>query len=76
MSEPPAVAIRSLAYSIEEHNARDSLWEQDLNKAKPELRHDLGNDEIKNIRYSSDGEKFAFIRGSWQHDAFLIKGLK
>ena len=66
----------TFVYSIEENSARDSLWEQDVNKDKPQLRHDLGNEEIKNIQYSPDGESFAFIRGSWQHDAFLIKGLK
>jgi Tol biopolymer transport system component/DNA-binding winged helix-turn-helix (wHTH) protein len=66
----------TLAYTIEENNAPDSLWEQELSKDKPQMRYDLGNEEIMDIQYSADGEKFSFIRGSWQHDAFLIKGLK
>jgi Tol biopolymer transport system component/DNA-binding winged helix-turn-helix (wHTH) protein len=66
----------TLAYLIDEINGRAAVWEQELNKDKPQIRQDLGDEDIMDIEYSADGEKFAFIRGNWQHDAFLIKGLK
>jgi hypothetical protein len=48
----------------------------DLNIVLTENGGVNGDEEIMDIQYSADGEKFAFIRGNRQHDAFLIKRLK
>jgi Tol biopolymer transport system component/DNA-binding winged helix-turn-helix (wHTH) protein len=66
----------TLAYSLDAVNAKDSVWVQNLNETSPKLLFDLDDEEFMDIQFSPDGQKTAFIRGTWRHDAFLIRGLK
>lgn len=56
--------------------SRGMIWQQSLKAEKPTLFADLGNEELTDFAFTPDGKSFAFIRGNWTHDAFLIEGLK
>jgi Tol biopolymer transport system component/DNA-binding winged helix-turn-helix (wHTH) protein len=66
----------ALGYSIDEINAKDSIWSQNLNDRFPQLLYEFSDADIMDIQFSADGKHIAFIRGGWKHDAFLLKGLK
>lgn len=65
----------SLFYVMSELS-RGLIWQQSLKVEKPKLYADFGNEEVTDFAFSPDGKNFAFIRGKWNHDAFLIEGLK
>ena len=54
----------------------NSLWIQSMDEDKPHLVADMGEGEIRSLALAPDGKSFAFVRGNWIHDAFLIEGLK
>ena len=56
--------------------SRSLVWQQPLKSEKAKLYADLGNEEVTDFSFTPDGKSFAFVRGKWTHDAFLIKGLK
>ena len=66
----------ALGYSIDEINAKDSIWSQNLNDNFPQLLYEFSDADIMDIQFSADGRDIAFIRGGWRHDALLLKGLK
>ncbi|MBS1792538.1 MAG: PD40 domain-containing protein [Acidobacteria bacterium] len=66
----------TLVYSLDEPIAEDTLWEQNLDRPKPEPAGELGRERIVDLQYSPDGRNLALIRGTWQHDAYLIRGFK
>ena len=55
------------------------LWFQMLNENAARQVADLSGDEIAEVAafsLSDDAKRFAVIKGSWKHDAVLIRGLK
>lgn len=68
---------KSLIYLLKNpQNQSRTLWRQSLNREKAEKIADLGSQSIPHLTLSSDGKTFAIIRGKWQHDAVLLKGLR
>ncbi len=67
---------QTLSYVLADSLGNSSIWIQNLEEAKPKLFNEIGNDEIMDARFSTDGKVFAFIRGNWKHDAILLRGLK
>jgi Tol biopolymer transport system component len=69
-----------LAYILTD-DAREvgALWHQPLNSDTPKQVADLSGEglaELAAFAMSTDGKSFAVIKGSWKHDAVLIRGLK
>jgi Tol biopolymer transport system component len=69
-----------LAYVLTD-GAREigGLWFQPINEGQPKQIADLSGDEIAEVQafsLSDDGKNFAVIKGSWKHDAVLLRGLK
>jgi Tol biopolymer transport system component/DNA-binding winged helix-turn-helix (wHTH) protein len=69
-----------LAYVLTD-DAREigSLWLQPLNSDTPRMIADLSGEgiaELAAFSMSTDGTNFAIIKGSWKHDAVLLRGLK
>jgi Tol biopolymer transport system component/DNA-binding winged helix-turn-helix (wHTH) protein len=69
-----------LAYVLtDEKGEGGSLWFQPLNSDSPRRIADVSGDEIAELAgfaLSHDGKSFAIIKGSWKHDAVLLRGLK
>ena len=69
-----------LAYVLTDDAAEvGSLWYQNLDSETPQQIADLSGDEIAELSafaLSDDGKSFAIIKGSWKHDAVLLRGLK
>jgi Tol biopolymer transport system component len=66
----------SLSYITDDGKGKNSLWIQSLDGANPKFAQDLGSQDIMDFQISPDGKTFAFIRGDWKHDSFLLTGLK
>lgn len=65
----------SLIYLVRE-GGKNILWRQPLKAAsKPERIDDLGEEEVTDVVLAADSKTLYFIRGRWNHDAFLIEGL-
>src|SRR5262249_16412608 len=62
----------TLGYSIDEINAKDSIWSHNLHNRSPRLLQDFNDADIMDLRFSADDKHIAFIRGEWKHDAFLL----
>ncbi|HQU85492.1 MAG TPA: winged helix-turn-helix domain-containing protein [Pyrinomonadaceae bacterium] len=67
---------QNLVYVTEKNGETHLIWRQSVAKDTPELLHDLGEKEVVDFKYAPDGKTAAFIQGSWNHDAYLLKGLK
>lgn len=68
---------KSLVYLLKNpENQAKTLWQQSLNEEKPRKIIDLDSQSIPHLSISPDGKNFGIIRGKWQHDAVLLKGLK
>ena len=64
-------------YYVAINGSQNLLWRQSLDSDNPpHLIANLGNEEIAHFVLSPDDNTFAFIRGSWIHEAVLIEGLK
>lgn len=61
---------------ISNDNSKNLLWRHTLGDDKPVLVADLGDKEIKDFALAPGGDGFAYVRGSWLHDAVLIGGFK
>lgn len=67
----------SLVYLLKNsENQSKTLWQQFLNEEKPRKIIDLDSQSIPHLTLSHDGKTFGIIRGKWQHDAVLLKGLE
>ncbi len=66
----------TLSYSIDEVNAKDSLWSHKLSAPAPQRLHEFSDADMMDMQFSVDDKHIAFIRGDWKHNAFLLKGLK
>ncbi|MGI8788301.1 MAG: hypothetical protein ACR2HG_11130, partial [Pyrinomonadaceae bacterium] len=53
-----------------------NLWRQSLDGGKPQKITDFTAEQIFDFSYSPDGKLLALVRGSWNQDAVLLKGLK
>ncbi len=68
---------KSLAYvATDGKNDGKFLWLQSFDKEAPERIADLGDETVNSLAFSPDGRQLALVRGTWNHDAVLIKGLK
>jgi Tol biopolymer transport system component len=71
---------KSLAYIVaDEKREAGSLWLQPLTDEPPRRIADLSGDEIsefQSFNVSDDGKTFGVIKGTWKHDAVLLRGLK
>lgn len=71
---------QSLAYvAMDDTRQKAGLWFQPVNEDKPRQVADLSGDEIGELQsfaLSHDGKRFAVVKGSWKHDAVLLRGLK
>ena len=69
-----------LAYVLADDAAEiGALWFQPLDSDTPRQVADLSGDgiaELAAFSLSQDGKKFAIIKGSWRHNAVLLRGLK
>ncbi|MDQ4120952.1 MAG: winged helix-turn-helix domain-containing protein [Acidobacteriota bacterium] len=61
---------------VTKYNFKNLLWQQSLDQDKPRFIADLGDKEIHDFALAPDGNGFAYVRGSWLHDAVLITGFK
>ncbi|MGH9948205.1 MAG: winged helix-turn-helix domain-containing protein [Pyrinomonadaceae bacterium] len=66
----------ALIYVLSADGKNNVLWLQPIKNAPPKKIVDLGTEEINSMAVAPDGKSFAIVRGSWKHDAVLIKGLK
>ncbi|HRH47058.1 MAG TPA: DPP IV N-terminal domain-containing protein, partial [Pyrinomonadaceae bacterium] len=67
---------KSLFY-LTRNELKATIWQLFLNTGKIEKFTEFnGDDDFEDFHFSPDGKTFAFIRGKWRHDAFLITGLK
>ena len=71
---------KNLAYVLTD-DAREigALWFQAVDSDTPRRVADLSGDEIAEFAafsVSHDGSAFALIKGNWNHDAILFRGLK
>lgn len=64
---------KALTYAAE-RNGPTILIKQSLSGGAPEEVATLGEDELFDFGYSSDGQSLAVIRGGWQHDVVLLTG--
>ncbi len=70
-------AGKSLAYiSIDGEDENNTLWLQSFDEETPRRIANLGDEPINCFALSPDGKQFALVRGTWNHDAVLIKGFK
>lgn len=68
---------KSLIYLLKNpENQAKTIWQQFLNEEKPRKIIDLDSQGIPHLILSPDGKTFGIIRGKWQHDAVLLKGLR
>jgi Tol biopolymer transport system component/DNA-binding winged helix-turn-helix (wHTH) protein len=69
-----------LAYILaDEPENTHKLWFQPLDQPKPKMIADLHEEqifELSGFALAPDDNSFALVRGSWNHDAVLIRGLK
>lgn len=65
---------KGLTYSLKDLNGDHLLRLQALAGKESKVLFNLGNEEIMDCRISSNGKNYLFIRGSWKHDAVLLKG--
>jgi Tol biopolymer transport system component/DNA-binding winged helix-turn-helix (wHTH) protein len=65
-----------LSYVSDNGFGKTSVWRQYLTGEPPKITADLGSDDVMECQFSPDGTALAYIRGNWQHDAFLITGLR
>ncbi len=63
-------------FYVSKKNSKNIVWQQILEAEKPETFADLGDEDITDFAFSPDGKTLAYIRGKWEHDAFLIEGLR
>jgi Tol biopolymer transport system component len=67
---------KSLFYLVR-NDARKTIWELSLETGKSvKFTEFSGDEEVEDFAFSADLKTFAYIRGKWEHDAFLITGLK
>ncbi len=69
-----------LAYVLtDEKGEGGSLWFQPIDTESPRRIADISGDEVAELAalsLSKDGKSFVIIKGSWKHDAVLLRGLK
>lgn len=63
-------------YYIVESDGNNLLWQQSLDEAKPHLVADLGDEEIESIAIAPNDNAVGYIRGNWNYDVVLLRGLK
>lgn len=67
---------KSIFY-LNRNDSKRIIWRLFLDTGKTEKFTEFNADEeIEDFDFSPDGKSFAFIKGKWRHDAFLIEGLK
>lgn len=68
---------KAVAYILLDLNTlKYSMWKQPLDGSRPVLIATFGREEIPELTFSPDGTAFVLVRGTWKHDAVLIKGLR
>ena len=69
-----------LAYMLADSNGEGGiLWFQPVDSESPHQVADLSGDDIAELAalsISMDGKSFVTIKGTWKHDAVLLRGLK
>lgn len=67
---------KSLFYLVR-NDSRKTIWQISLETGKSEKFTEFnGDEEVEDFAFAPDRKTFAYIRGKWEHDAFLITGLK
>jgi len=51
------------------------LYRQNLDGGSPQLLASLKAEDMFDFAWSPYGQRLAFMRGNWQHDALIISGL-
>jgi len=67
---------RALLYAAEDSNLVGNLWQQSLDGQTPRKLTNYNSDEIFGFDLSLDGLTLAVIRGTWNHNIVLVKGLE
>lgn len=79
LSTPKTVWTRDgkgLIYALEDLSAVANLWLQPLSGGDPQKLTNFNSEEIFDLSLSPDGQQIAVVRGSWKHDAVLLKGFR
>ncbi|MEP6903434.1 MAG: DPP IV N-terminal domain-containing protein, partial [Actinomycetota bacterium] len=63
-------------YYLIKKASKSMIWQLSPETGKSEMLTEMSDHEVSDFAFSPDGKTFAFICGSWKHDAFLIEGLK
>lgn len=70
---------KSVLYILRGNLEKLAVWRQNLNEEIPKKIADFDNEEISEalgLSASPDGKGLIISRGTWRHDAVLLKGLK
>ncbi len=67
---------KSLIYYKNDLAEVGNLWRQSLAGEEPQKLTNFTGDRIFDFSFSSDGTRIAIARGSWKHDAVLLKGFR
>lgn len=68
---------KSLAYVATDGERENKiLWLQTFDGEAPRRIVDFGGENVFSLTFSPGGKQFAVVRGTWNHDAVLIKGFK
>lgn len=67
---------RSVVYYRNDANEVGNLWKQPLAGGEPQKLTNFTSHNIFDFSFSPDGKSLAIARGSWNHDAVLLKGFR
>ncbi len=65
-----------LFFVAEDDNSVGNIWRQSIESSSPEMLTHYTSEEIFSFDFSPDGTELALIRGTWNHDAVLLKGFR
>lgn len=72
LPDESAVAYTSSALEGE----TNTVWIQQTGGGPPRLAATLGDEEIRSLAFTPQGDSLVFVQGSWKHDMVLLSGLE
>lgn len=67
---------KSLVYYVNDISLVGNLWRQSLDGGAPNKLTNFTAERIFDFAFSPDESRMAIVRGTWNHDAVLLKGFK
>ncbi len=80
VASPPKIVWtkdgKNLIYDKDDTTFAGNLWQQSLDGGEPQKLTNFTSERIFDFAFSPDGSQIAFVRGTWNFDAVLLKGFK